>query len=165
MVHKAIASYDSAVSLAGKNVWGRKEQLDGKASKDYQLKAAKDREKFLGTLVPNVKGFTKNLMMIMEEKPNFIKPLFDAYHLTDGKVSSMYDLNRYVWENLGEVTQAFARGEDTMHNLIVSGMYNNYYNSILSATSTPLRAAVGNLGGIIARPITTMAGALIEGDL
>ena len=165
MVHKAIASYDSAVSLAGKNVWGRKEQLDGKAAKDYQLKAAKDREKFLGTLVPNVKGFTKNLMMIMEEKPQFMKPLFDAYHLTDGKVSTMYDLNRYVWENLGEVTQAFARGEDTMPNLIVSGMYNNYYNSILSATATPIRAAVGNLGGIIARPITTMAGALMEGDL
>ena len=165
MVHKAIATYDSAVSLAGKNVWGRQAELNGKGAKDYNLKAAQDREKFLGQLIPNVKGFTTNLMAIMEEKPQFMKPLFDAYHLTDGKVSSMYDLNKYVYENLAAVQQAFVRGEDTMPNLIVSGMYSNYYNSILSATATPVRAIVGNLGGIIARPLTTMAGALMEGDI
>ena len=166
MVHKALSSYDAGATLAGKNVWERIANLGKKEdAADYVLKETQAREKYLGTLVPNVKGFTKNLMQIMEEKPNFMKPLFDAYHLTDGKVSTMYDLNRYVYENLGEVTQAFARGEDTMPNLIVSGMYNNYYNSILSATATPFRAAVGNLGGIITRPVTTMAGALMEGDL
>ena len=165
MVHKALASFDASKTLSGKNVWDRWDRLTGKEAKDYAVKEAQEREKFLGTLVPNVKGFTSSLMQIMEEKPNFIKPLFDAYHLTGGKVSSMYDLNRYVYENLAAVQQAFVKGEDVMPNLIVSGMYSNYYNSILSATATPIRAAVGNLGGIIARPVTTMAGYLLEGDL
>ena len=165
MVHKALASYDASRALSGKNVWARWDRLTGKEAKDYTLKEVSDREQFLGTLVPNVKGFSQTLLQIMEEKPNFLKPLFEAYHLTGGKVSSMYDLNRYVWENLGEVTQAVARGEDTMPNLIVSGMYSNYYNSILSSTATPVRAFVGNLGGIIVRPVTTLAGALMERDL
>ena len=166
MVNKALASYDSGAALQGKNVWERIMRLgQKKEAKDYVLEQVQAREKYLGQLVPNVKGFTSNLIAIMEEKPQFMKPLFEAYHLTDGKVSSMYDLNRYVYENLAAVQQAFVRGEDTMPNLIVSGMYSNYYNSILSATATPVRALVGNLGGIIARPITTMAGALMEGDL
>ena len=164
MVHKALASKDGGSTLAALNTWKRAEQLKSGDIDDLTLKQIKEREQFLGTLVPNVKGFTSNLMQIMEEKPQFMKPLFDAYHLTDGKVSTMYDLNRYVYENLGEITQAFAKGQDSMPNLIVSGMYSNYYNSLLSATATPFRAAVGNLGGIIARPVTTMAGALMEGD-
>ena len=166
MVNKALASYDSGAALQGKDVWGRIMRLGKKKeAKDYVLEQVQAREKFLGQLVPNVKGFTTNLIQIMEEKPQFMKPLFDAYHLTDGKVSSMYDLNKYVYENLAAVQQAFVKGEDVMPNLIVSGMYSNYYNSILSATATPVRAVVGNLGGIIARPVTTMAGALMEGDL
>ena len=164
MVHKALASKDGGSTLAAMNTWKRAEQLKSGDIDDLTLKQIKEREQFLGTLIPNVKGFTSNLMQIMEEKPQFMKPLFDAYHLTDGKVSTMYDLNRYVYENLGEITQAFAKGQDSMPNLIVSGMYSNYYNSILSATATPFRAAVGNIGGIIARPVTTMAGALMEGD-
>ena len=164
MVHKALASKDGGSTLAALNTWKRAESLKSGDIDDLTLKQIKEREQFLGTLVPNVKGFTSNLMQIMEEKPQFMKPLFDAYHLTDGKVSTMYDLNRYVYENLGEITQAFAKGQDSMPNLIVSGMYSNYYNSLLSATATPFRAAVGNLGGIIARPVTTMAGALMEGD-
>ena len=165
MVNKALASYDSGAALQGKNVWDRIMRLgQKKEAKDFVLEQVQAREKFLGQIVPNVKGFTTNLIQIMEEKPQFMKPLFDAYHLTDGKVSSMYDLNKYVYENLAAVQQAFVRGEDTMPNLIVSGMYSNYYNSILSATATPIRAMVGNLGGIIARPLTTMAGALMEFD-
>ena len=166
MVHKALAAYDAGSALQAKNVWQRIASLaDKKGAKDYLLEQQQAREKYLGQLIPNVKGFTTNLIQIMEEKPQFMKPLFEAYHLTDGKVSSMYDLNRYVYENLGAIQQAFVRGEDTMPNLIVSGMWSNYYNSILSATATPVRALVGNLGGIIARPITTMTGILMEGDL
>ena len=52
-----------------------------------------------------------------------------------------------------------------MPNAIIEGFYANYYNSILSATTTPFRALVGNAGGLIARPINTMVGSVLSGDL
>ena len=166
MVQKALASYDAGSTLNSLNVWKRIKRLaDGKGATDYVAEQVQAREKFLGTLITEAKSFTKQLMDIADENPKFLKPLFDAYHMTDGKISSMYALNNYVYENLGALQQAVMRGEDTMPNLIVQGFWSNYYNSILSATATPIRAAVGNLGGLIARPINTMAGSLMSGDL
>lgn len=166
MVQKALASYDAGSTLRSLNVWQRIKKLaDGKGAFDYVAQEAKAREKFLGTLIPEAKSFTKQLIAIADENPRFLKPLFDAYHMTDGKVSTMYSLNKYVYENLGALQQAFIKGEDTMPNLIVQGFWSNYYNSILSATVTPIRAGIGNLGGLIARPLNTLAGSLLNGDL
>ena len=167
MVEKALASYDAGSTLQSLNVWKRMKAMSDPngAAKDFTLQQVEAREKFLGTLVPKVKGFTANLLAIAEEKPHFLVPLFDAYNMLDGDVTSMYRLNNYVYESLGAIQQAFIKGEDTMPNLIVQGFYGNYYNSILSATATPIRAWVGNIGGLIARPINTMVGAMASGDL
>ena len=167
MVEKGLASYDAGSTLASLNVWKRIKALaDPKgAAKDYVLAQVQARERFLGKVIPKAKEFTSNLISIMDEKPHFMKPLFEAYQLLDGDVQSMYRLNQYVYENLGAIQQAFVRGENTMPNLIVEGFYANYYNSILSSTATPIRAMVGNLGGLIARPINTMVGSLVSGDV
>lgn len=167
MVEKGLASYDAGSTLASLNVWKRIKALaDPKgAAKDYVLAQVQARERFLGKVIPKAKEFTSNLISIMDEKPHFMKPLFTAYQLLDGDVQSMYRLNQYVYENLGALQQAFVRGENTMPNAIIEGFYANYYNSILSATATPIRAMVGNLGGLIARPINTMVGSLVSGDV
>ena len=166
MVEKALASYDAGSTLRSLNVWERIKQLgDGKGAKDYVLRETEARERFLGQLIPDAKGFSQTLMELSESNPEFIKPLFDAYHMTDGDVSSMYMLNKYVYEHLGDLKQAVIKGKGTMPNLIVQGFWSNYYNSILSSTVTPFRALVGNTGGLIARPINTMVGTLLSGDL
>ena len=166
MVEKALASYDAGSTLRSLNVWERIKQLaDGTAAKDYVLRETEARERFLGQLIPDAKGFTQTLMELSDSNPEFLKPLFDAYHMTDGHVSSMYLLNKYVMENLGQIKQFVARGKGSMPNLIVQGFWSNYYNSILSSTVTPVRAVVGNTTGLIARPINTMVGSLMSGDL
>ena len=166
MVEKALASYDAGSTLRSLNVWERIKQLaDGKGAKDYVLRETKAREEFLGNLIPEAKGFSQTLMELSETNPEFLKPLFDAYHMTDGNVSSMYMLNKYVMENLGQIKQFVAKGKGSMPNLIVQGFWSNYYNSILSSTVTPIRAVIGNTGGLIARPINTMVGTMLSGDL
>ena len=44
-------------------------------------------------------------------------------------------------------------------------MYSNYYNSILTSASTPLKALFGNVGGMIAKPVAHLGGAILSGDV
>ena len=46
----------------------------------------------------------------------------------------------------------------------MQGVWANIYNSVLSSTVTPIKAAQGNVGGLIAKPMATMVGAAIGGD-
>ena len=48
-------------------------------------------------------------------------------------------------------------------SVIVNGFYSNLYNSTLSAAA-PIRAAIGNLGGLVEKPIGNFVGALVTGD-
>ncbi len=162
MVEKGLASYDAGRVLQSMNVWDRMKRINNPQQlvKDAQLA----REKHIGQIVDQAKSFTHQLLKIGEEKPNFLAPLVELWAYSDGKISSMYSMNKYVYENLGAVTQAFVRGEDTLPNLIVQGMWSNYFNSILSATTTPIRALVGNTTGLIARPINSMAGMVLSGE-
>ena len=50
-------------------------------------------------------------------------------------------------------------------NLIGQAVRANWFNSMLSATATPVRAFVGNIGGIIDEPVSYFAGALVRGDM
>ena len=52
-----------------------------------------------------------------------------------------------------------------MPSVVVQGAWGNIYNSVLSAIGTPLKAGMSNLALMIERPIATMAGAIIQGDV
>ena len=162
MVEKALASYDAGRVLQSMNVWERMKRMKNPQSlvKDAQIA----RERYLGQIVDEAKGFSRQLLAIADEKPEFLKPLYELWAHTDGRLSSMYSLNKYVYESLGAINQAFIRGDNTIPNLIVEGMWSNYYNSILSATSTPVKAIVANIGGLVARPINSMAGMVLSGQ-
>ena len=40
----------------------------------------------------------------------------------------------------------------------MAGIWNNIYNSVLSGPGTIVKAAVGNIGGIMAKPVTHFPG-------
>ena len=50
-------------------------------------------------------------------------------------------------------------------NLIGQAVRANWFNSMLSAIGTPIRATVGNIGGIVGEPVSYFAGALLRGDM
>ena len=60
--------------------------------------------------------------------------------------------------------KAFLDFQPEIPNQIMQGVWSNIYNSVLSSTVTPTKAALGNFGGLVAKPITTMVGAMARGD-
>lgn len=162
MTEKSLASYDAGSVLRNMNTWERLKRLGKKPSIAEDLE---QRTRFLRGVVDDSKRYATELREIAKEKPNFLKPLYEAFAATNGDVDTMYKLNHYVRENLSNIKKAFVDGDPEIPNHIVQGFWANFYNSTLSSTATPIKAFLGNTTGLIARPITSMVGALSEGDL
>ena len=165
MVEKGLAAYEGGSRLAHLNTFRHAAR-----TKDTKLmKAAADgmndevNEK-LAQIIPNAKNWTSTLRNIARENPEYLKPLMLANEFTDGNVDSMYKLNNFVRNKLGVIEKAFVDGQPEMPSIVVRSFYSNIYNSVLSAFATPIKAMVGNLGGLLGRPTAIMAGALLEGD-
>ena len=119
----------------------------------------------LANIVDRAKESIDSLRYIAKERPEFLKPLQLAWEFSDGNIDTLYKLQNFIHESLPNVRKAFLDFQPEIPNQIMQGVWSNIYNSVLSATTTPARAAAGNLGGIIAKPITTFAGAAISRDM
>ena len=111
------------------------------------------------------KEYVATLGTVAATKPSFLQPFMLANEFTGGSVNSIYNLNEYMRNNLSALSKAIRDGSPEIPNQLVQGMWSNVYNSALSAFATPIRALVGNVGGLIAKPITTMGGAALAGDI
>ena len=111
------------------------------------------------------KKYVQTLKALQNTKPEFLKPYMLANEMTGGSVNSIYKMNEYMRNNLANLGKALADSNPEMSNQLVQGMWSNIYNSVLSAFSTPIRALVGNAGGLIAKPINTLGGAALSGDM
>ena len=162
MTEKALASYDAGSVLRNMNVWERLKRLGKKPNIQEDLE---QRTRFLRGVIDESKRYAAEMKQIAKERPNFLKPLYEAFAATNGDVNTMYKLNHYVRENLSNIRKAFVDGDPEIPNHLVQGFWSNFYNSTLSSTATSVKAFLGNTGGLVARPFTSMAGALMEGDL
>ena len=119
----------------------------------------------LEDIIASTNDFIQQLRGIANERPDFVKPLMLAYELTDGNIQSLHALNKYVQNNLGVFSKAFVDLNPEIPSIMNQALLSTIYNSMLSAFGTPLKAAVGNFGGLIGRPMATLYGVLREGDL
>lgn len=164
MVEKGLAANVWGTSLNYLNTWKR-------FSNDPRLLAAAggnpldQTDEALAKIIDRSKNSVDSLRYIAEERPEFLKPLMMAWEFTDGNIDTLYKLQNFVHESLPAVQKAFLDFQPEIPNQIMQGVWSNIYNSVLSATTTPMRAAAGNMGGIIAKPITTFAGAAIRQDM
>ena len=166
MVEKGLASWVRGSGLNNINVWKRIRVLNNpKKLEEYsQIIEAQHKNK-LATLIPEVKDTIDQLRILSKERPEFFKPLMYAYEMSDGNIDTMHKLNNFVRNSLGTFTKAFYDGQPEIPSIINRAIFSNIYNSMLSAFATPLRAGLGNLGGIISEPVSLFAGALASGDL
>ena len=111
------------------------------------------------------KKYVQTLGAISATKPEFLKPYMLANEMTGGNVNSIQRLNEYMRNNLGVLNKALVDNNPEMPSQLVQGMWSNIYNSVLSAFATPIRALVGNAGGLIAKPVTILGGAALSGDV
>jgi len=164
MVEKGLAAHYWGSSLNLLNTWKR-------FSNDPTILAKsggnplEQTDEALSNVVNRSKESIDSLRYIAKERPEFLKPLQLAWEFSDGNIDTLYKLQNFIHESLPNVRKAFLDFQPEIPNQIMQGVWSNIYNSVLSATTTPARAAAGNLGGIIAKPITTFAGAAIARDM
>ena len=172
---KGQTSYARGRALNMLNLWNRMKKLDfsnhGGKKKVMENAMAFVKENSEETLA-NLKNITKEsadtietIRQINLERPEMLKPLMLAYEFTDGKVNNIAELNTFFRNSTGILRKAFVDRNPEYESMFMQGVWSNIYNSTLSALGTPLKAAASNMALMIERPITTMGGALMTGDM
>ena len=165
MIEKGVANFEASTYRANINAWEvaadtNDPQIMGSAAQAIETEIKSK----IADLIPEVKQYTNTLREIAEVNPDFLRSFMLANELTDGNIDSLYKLNNYVSNSLGIFKKAIYDGNPDITPMINKAFLGNVFNSVLSAFSTPIKALVGNVGGISARPVATMAGAALEGD-
>ena len=166
MVEKGITSWQRGAGLANINVWKRIRVLnDPDALDDFAKKAAQSHADQYEKIIPKVRETIESLENIRNERPEFLEPLLLAYEFSDGNINTMHKLNDAVEQSLQVWKKAFIDQRPEMPSVVMGSVWSNYFNSVLSASATNLRAAVGNAGGLLGKVIAPFAGALLHRDL
>jgi len=146
------------------NTWKRNPN-NPKAVQDAAREAAKTADDLTNEAADEAMKFVQTLKAVSEERPEFFDPLRLAYEFSDGDINTMAKLNEYIKESLPAIQKAVYDKRPDIPNVIVQGLYSNYYNSILTSASTPMKAIMGNTGGMIAKPVAHLGGAAIGLDV
>lgn len=104
------------------------------------------------------------LREVKDTNREFFNALMLAYELTDGKVSTMSSLNKYLEQSTGIVRKSLYDQDPGTQSLILQGFWSNVYNSTLSALSTPIKAGISNFAGLVEKPIGAMIGGMRYGE-
>jgi len=145
------------------NTWKRNPNSP-EAVADAAREAAKTAGDMQQEAADEALAFIQTLKAVADERPEFFDPLRLAYEFSDGDINTMAKLNEYIKESLPAIQKAVYDKRPDIPNAIVQGLYANYYNSILTSASTPMKALFGNLGGMIAKPVAHLGGAAIGLD-
>ena len=165
LVEKGLAAYEAGSTLSSMNTWkAAKKTKDAKIMQATAETLTNEVNERLLSIMPSAKNFANTVRELAQENPHFTKSLLLANEFTDGNVDSMYKLNTYISNKLGTLNKAIVDLNPEVPSIINRAWWSNVYNSVLSAFATPAKALAGNVGGLIARPTATIAGAALDGD-
>ena len=173
MAQKGMTSYARGRALNMLNLWNR---MTVKGTKAFDMAEAKRLEgliknegnatlRTMERIKQEAKSTVDNLRVIKEEQPEMLAPLMMAYELTDGNVKTIARLNDYIRNSTGVLSKAFIDLNPEIPSVVLRGFFSNLYNSTLSAFATPIKAGLSNAYLLAEKPVRTMAGGLMNGDL
>ena len=108
---------------------------------------------------------TDNLREISRTQPEMLRPLMLAYEMTDGNVDTIAKMNRYLQESTGVLKKSFIDGNPEIPSVVLKAFWSNVYNATLSAFGTLGKASLSTAHLLIEKPLRTMAGGLLAGDM
>ena len=154
-----VNSYASGMALRNKGFWERAKSIAdfGRIAKEAH---ADITDKFAKKAAQN-KEFVDNLRSIAKDNPEYLKPLIEAYDLTNGDVRTISALNGWFNKHLnpaGLITKGIIDNDPSMPNFVQQGLWSTIYNSILSSTSTFTSAWFGNAALVVSKPFTQLLG-------
>ena len=166
MVEKGLANFEAGSMFAKMRAWqsavdtGDFNIMNAAAETILDSSTAKMTE-----IIPKAKEWTNTLRAVSRENPEFLRPLMLANEFTDGNVDTLFKLHEWAADNLSTFKKALYDGNPNVPSIVNKSMWSNIFNSALSATSTPLAAATGNLTGLLGKGMATVTGAVLQGDI
>jgi len=164
---RAMSNWEQAETAVNKDILRRLKQFvkggDSQVVKDHFANEADAYNIKLASVQKNTKTFIQTLRNIAKERPDFLKPMYEIYDATNGKVNTMYGLNKMFQAEIGDLTKAFYNNDPSMPSRLVNAGFANVMNSILSGFGTPIAAALGNFGGLSQKAVGMLAVPGIKG--
>ena len=108
--------------------------------------------------------FTESWEYLQKNRPDILDTFLELYEKTDGKIHSISTLNDSILKSYVYMRPFIDKDPDAP-NLIMQAVKGNYFNSILSATTSAAKALYGNFSGHIEQPVAYFAGAMMRGKL
>ena len=108
--------------------------------------------------------FGTTVAAIAEAKPQLMRQFLLAYEMSDGKISTIRELNQFIFDKTINLGKAVVDFNPEVDNKLLSGIWSNLYASYLSAFKTPISALTGAVGGIVSKPVTHFIGAMAHFD-
>lgn len=166
MSEMGINKYISGWQLNNKKAWDAVSKSGNpEAIQQFAEEAQAEISDAIAQRIAKAKEFVSTMKEIKETNPAFLRPLIEAYELTNGKVDTIDKLNKWYQSSTGLLRKAIINGDPEVPSVVMQGIWGTIYNSILSATLTPLRAFTGNLTALFSKPISILGGSLIGGDM
>jgi hypothetical protein len=161
MLAKNTTDYYVRRKRASMNIFSRGFQ----SAENFKAVTSEEVNGVMDQITKNVDRFFNNAKTLRATNPEAFDNLMLAYELTDGKIDTMLKLSKYIDASVYDLGKGIINTTPEADNMFITGIWSNIYNSVLSGLGTPIAAMAGNFGGIIARPIATFGGALMNGDL
>ena len=167
MVEKGLASYQMGAGLANMRLRDRAQQVVSNPQKVTEIyeEARSRTDDALSQIVTRAHNTVESLKYMSRERPEYLRPLMNAFELTNGNVDSLHKLNVFVDNSLAKVEKFFYDGAPQMPNVLVQGAYANIYNSMLTTVSTPSKALWSNSALLLGKPFETLGGAALGLDV
>ena len=108
--------------------------------------------------------FTENWMWMQANRPDILDSFLELYELSDGRINTIAKMNEDILNSFANFRPVIDPTPD-QPNIIAQAVRSNYFNSLLSSAETGAKALVGNIGGLIAEPVSYFGGALLHKDM
>ena len=143
---------------------GERARAFGKTPEQLVKQIQEDTPQALRIIQDESDRFTQSWEYLQDNNPEVLDSFLELYELSDGKINSITKMNE-------DILNSFVRwrplidGSPDAPNILDQAVRANFFNSILSAAGTAGRALYGNLGGLVAEPVSYFAGAMLRKDL
>lgn len=159
----AISSYAMGRGL---QLWGVavKQATNLKGGGDVLKEAVREADLGMREAISKADEAINSIREVSKANPEMGKALLYAYEATGGNVTTVNALNQWYRKSTGVLSKAIIDGDPEVPSVVMQGIWSSIYNSILSATVTPLRAWAGNTVGMVLKPATALIGSAIRLD-
>tara|TARA_R100001530_G_scaffold97715_1_gene67931 strand:+ start:8552 stop:12643 length:4092 start_codon:yes stop_codon:yes gene_type:complete len=154
----ALNKYISGWQLRNKGWWNNLTRFDN--PKEFTDLLQKEFTEAQNALHAKTMDFRQTLEELRIKNPLAMKPLVDAFALSNGDVDTLMKLQQWAWKKITPLGLIKSPTKEGM-NLFAKGLWAIRYNNVLSGISA-FRAGLGNTSALMLRSMNSFLGHGVE---